>query len=339
MKNSLRSLALATALSSASLVLMAQTPAALKKADYLRPAEAVAPADNKPNAPRVELGKALFFDPRLSGSNWISCSNCHNPGLGWSDGLATGIGHGMKVLGRATPTILNTAFNPIQMWDGRKSTLEDQALGPIEADVEMAQDIPGLVRKLEAIPGYRKLFLQAYPGEGISGKTIAKAIATFERTVLSTESPFDRWMKGDDSAVDASVKRGLDVFRGPGNCEKCHSGFNFTDNGFHNIGVRSLGPKEDLGRFNERKVALMRGAFKTPTLRDIALTAPYMHNGIYGTLEEVVEHYVRGGDMKDNLSPNMKAIELTAQQKSDLVAFMRSLTGAPMHVSFPQLPQ
>ena len=307
--------------------------------DYLRPAQAPAPADNVPNAQRIELGRALFFDPRLSGSGWISCATCHNPALGWSDGLPTGIGDGMKPLPRATPTIVNAAFNPIQMWDGRKSSLEDQATGPIEASAEMAQQMPLLVKKLETVPGYRTLFAAAYPGEAIDSKTIAKALASFERTVLSTESPFDRWMRGDESAVSASAKRGFEVFRGAGNCETCHSGYNFTDNGFHNIGVKDNGAKPDLGRYNERKLALLKGAFKTPTLRDVALTAPYMHNGCYRTLEEVVDHYARGGDVKDNLSPDMKPITLSARDKADLVEFLRSLTGAPAAVTVPRLPQ
>jgi cytochrome c peroxidase len=305
---------------------------------YLRPATVPAPADNQTTPERVELGKALFFDPRLSGSNWISCATCHNPALGWSDGLATGIGHGMKQLGRATPTIINTAFNPIQMWDGRKSTLEDQALGPIGADVEMNQPLPELIAKLEQIDGYRTLFRKAYPNEPISEKTLAKAIASFERTVISTESPFDRWRMGDQSAVDAPVKRGFEVFTGKGNCVACHQGFNFTDNGFHNIGVKDVGAV-DLGRYNEKKLPSMKGAFKTPTLRDIALTAPYMRNGIYRTLDEVVEHYDRGGDVKENLSGNMKPLNLTAQEKADLVAFMNSLTGRHMAVAVPRLPQ
>jgi cytochrome c peroxidase len=305
---------------------------------WLRPAAAPAPADNQPTPARVELGKALFFDPRLSGSNWISCATCHNPGLGWSDGLATGWGHGMKKLGRATPTIVNAAFNPIQMWDGRKSSLEDQALGPIGADVEMNQPLPELIQKLSRIEGYRALFKKAYPGEEISESTVAKAIASFERTVLSTESPFDRWRRGDAGAVSDSVKRGFATFTGKANCQACHSGFNFTDNGFHNIGVKDEGAP-DVGRFAQRQLPTMKGAFKTPTLRDIALTAPYMRNGIYRTLDEVVEHYDRGGDVKDNLSREIKPLNLTAQEKADLVNFMKSLTGKPMHVAVPQLPQ
>jgi cytochrome c peroxidase len=244
----------------------------------------------------------------------------------------------MKQLGRATPTIINTAFNPIQMWDGRKSTLEDQALGPIGADVEMNQPLPELIAKLEQIDGYRTMFRKAYPNEPISEKTLAKAIASFERTVISTESPFDRWRMGDQSAVEAPVKRGFDVFTGKGNCVACHQGFNFTDNGFHNIGVKDIGAV-DLGRYNEKKLPSMKGAFKTPTLRDIALTAPYMRNGVYKTLDEVVEHYDRGGDVKENLSGNMKPLNLTAQEKADLVAFMNSLTGRHMAVAVPRLPQ
>jgi cytochrome c peroxidase len=305
---------------------------------YLRPQHAPAPADNLPSAARVKLGNALFFDPRLSGSNWISCATCHNPSLGWSDGLATGIGHDMKRLNRATPTILNAAFNPIQMWDGRKATLEDQALGPIQADVEMNQDLPELIKKLSAIPGYHPLFEAAYPGEGISGATISKAIASYERTVLSTESPFDRWRKGDEKAVSAPAKRGFKLFTGKAGCSNCHESYNFTDNGFHNIGLKSI-RGDDVGRFAQKPVAAMRGAFKTPTLRDIALTAPYMHNGIYATLEEVVDHYDRGGDVKDNLSGEIKPLALSPQEKAELVEFLKTLTGKPALVAVPRLPQ
>ena len=302
---------------------------------WLRPERAPEPADNRATPERVALGKALFFDPRLSGSDWISCASCHNPSLGWSDGLTTGIGDGMKRLKRATPTIVNAGFQPVLMWDGRHSSLEGQALGPIQADLEMNQDLPGLIKKLSAIDGYRVMFDRAYPGEGIAGPTIGKALASYERTVLSTESPFDRWRKGDERAVSASAKRGFELFDGKANCTACHQGFNFTDNGFHNIGIKG---STDVGRFEHRKVAVLKGAFKTPTLRDVALTAPYMHNGAYRTLEEVVEHYDRGGDATDNLDPEMKPLKLSAQEKADLVEFMKTLTGAPMNVVLPQLP-
>jgi cytochrome c peroxidase len=312
--------------------------AAPGKDPYLRPDAPPQPAENQTTPARVALGKTLFFDPRLSGSNWISCATCHNPALGWSDGLATGIGHGMSPLKRATPTILNSAFSKILMWDGRARDLEDQALGPVAAVVEMNQDIPGLVAKLSRIDGYAQMFEKAYPNEGISGKTIAKGIAAFERTVLSTESSFDRWRKGDPKAVSASARRGFALFTGKADCVACHQGYNFADDGFHNIGLKTVGTEEDLGRYAHRKVNVARGAFKTPTLRDVALSAPYMHNGIYKTLEEVVEHYDRGGDVKEHLDPNMKPLGLTAREKGDLVEFMRSLTGKPMDVTIPQLP-
>lgn len=334
----LKKLTLAGAASAAVLFAVGAAAADLARDPYLRPVIVPAPDDNKITPERVELGKALFFDPRLSGSNWISCATCHNPALGWSDGLATGYGHGMNRLGRATPTILNTAFNPIQMWDGRKRTLEDQALGPIGADVEMNQPLPDLIQKLSKIAGYQAMFRKAYPGEQISESTLAKAIASFERTVVSTEAPFDRWRMGDQGAVTEAVKRGFATFTGKANCVACHSGFNFTDNGFHNVGVKNAGA-EDVGRYAQRRLAALKGAFKTPTLRDIALTAPYMRNGSYRTLEEVVEHYDRGGDVKDNLSPEIKPLNLSRQEKADLVEFMKSLTGSPMQVSLPNLPQ
>jgi cytochrome c peroxidase len=309
---------------------------ALAQDPYLRPA-APEPSDNRGTPERVALGKALFFDPRLSGSNWISCASCHNPGLGWTDGLPTGIGDGMKKLRRATPTILNTAYTKLLMWDGRASTLEEQALGPIAAGEEMNQDIPALIAKLSSIAGYVELFGKAYPGQGITDKTIAKALAAFQRSIVSSESPFDRWRQGDPKAISTSARRGFELFDGKAKCTACHQGFNFTDNGFHNIGVKSTGAA-DLGRFEVRKVAISRGAFKTPTLRDVELTAPYMHNGLYRTLEEVVDHYDRGGDTTENLDPEMKPLSLSAQEKADLVAFMKSLTGTSVPVTVPQLP-
>jgi cytochrome c peroxidase len=305
---------------------------------WLRPDSAPAPADNLPNAARIELGQMLFFDPRLSRKANMSCASCHNPALGWSDGLPTAAGFDMQKLGRATPTILNTAFNPIQMWDGRKSTLEDQALGPIEAGGEMNMPLPEMVARLKSIHGYARKFEEAYPGQGISEVTVARAIASFERTVLSTESAFDRWRKGDEAAVSDSAKRGFALFTGKANCAICHSGYNFTDNGFHNIGLKSDGASYDVGRYAQKPLKSMRGAFKTPTLRDIALTAPYMRNGSYATLMEVVEHYDRGGDDKDNLSINITALNLSAGEKADLCAFMESLTGAPRVVNIPALP-
>ncbi len=305
-----------------------------QESPWLRPAAIPAPPDNQLTATRVELGKKLFFDPRLSGSNWISCATCHNPALGWSDGLPTAIGHGMRKLGRNTPTILNTAYNRFQFWDGRARTLEEQALGPIVAEEEMDQDLDELVEELKAIPGYVTLFEEAYPGEGITKETIAKALASFQRSIVSTESPFDRWQKGEENAVSDAVKRGFELFQGKARCVVCHQGFNFTDDGFHNVGLKGA---KDLGRYKLVKVKVLKHAFKTPTLRDVELTWPYMHDGRYRTLEEVIEHYNRGGDTKV-VDPNIQPLGLTKQEVADLVAFLKSLTGDPRPIEVPQLP-
>ena len=303
------------------------------KERYAEP-EIKEPLLNKTNEYRIKLGKTLFFDPRLSGSNWISCATCHNPAMGWSDGLPTAIGEGQKVLHRATPTILNTAFNHLQMWDGRFRSLEEQAMGPIGAKSEMNQDPEELVKELKAITGYVVMFNESYPGRGITPDTIAMALASFERTIVSTKAPFDRWVAGDENAISAAAKRGFKLFEGQANCSTCHSGYTFSDDGFHNIGLKSNDP----GRFTVKAVDVTKGAFKTPTLRNIAQTSPYMHNGAYKTLEEVIEHYVRGGDDKSNLSPNFKKALLNGPEKSDLIAFLKTLTGEPVELTYPDMP-
>jgi cytochrome c peroxidase len=305
---------------------------------FVRPAAPPMPADNAMTPARVELGRMLFFDPRLSGSSWISCATCHNPALGWSDGLPTAIGNGMKALQRHTPTILNAAYNKRQMWDGRFASLEEQALGPIGSEDEMNLNLGEMVRRLREIRGYRAHFERAYPGEGISAKTVAKAIASFERTIVSREAPFDRWQAGDEGAVTAGAKRGFELFRGKANCAACHQGGNFTDDGYHNIGVQQWPGVYDEGRFTKVAVKVLRGAHKTPSLRDVAYTAPYMHNGAYSTLRAVVEMYARGGDDHENLDPNIRKLDLTSAEVDDIVAFLESLSGEPVLVAAPQLP-
>lgn len=299
------------------------------------------PDDNKPNAARVSLGKMLFFDPRVSRDGNMSCATCHNPSFGWSDGLPTGRGFQSQVLSRATPTIVNAAYNTIQMWDGRKKTLEDQAIGPLETVPEMNTDLERFFAWMNGNEGYKKAFAKAYPGEPIDAETFKKAVASFERTVTSRTSPFDRWLAGDKKAMTQQQLRGLAVFvdKNKGNCVACHSAPNFTDNGFHNIGLASFGVETpDLGRFAYKKVASLKGAFKTPSLRDIERTAPYFHDGSAKTLMDVVEHYDRGGDVKTNLSPDIKPLNLSPSEKEDLVAFMTALTSPNKPVSLPQLP-
>jgi cytochrome c peroxidase len=325
------------AVSALSIILPASSQAqTADKKTFAFPEVVPEPADNKVTPARVELGKMLFFDPRLSGSRWISCATCHNPVLGWKDGLPTAIGNGMKVLKRSTPSIVNSAFNPLQMWDGRFHSLEEQAAGPMQAPGEMNGKMEDILAKLRSIPGYVQAFYEAYPGEGITQTTLAKAVASFERTIISRNAPFDAWVSGDESAISPSAKRGFDVFVGKANCANCHSGPNFTDDGFHNIGLKD---NDDLGRFAQTPIKISKGAFKTPTLRDVALTSPYMHNGAYSTLEEVIDHYDRGGDDKTNLDPNIKPLGLSEQEKKDLVEFLHTLSGQQMAITLPRLPE
>jgi cytochrome c peroxidase len=319
----------------------AATPAATKQDLAWRLGKVPSPASNPTTPAKVALGKILFFDPRLSGNGTMSCATCHNPSLGWSDGLKTGIGINGHVLARGTPTIVNTGANTQFMWDGRSKSLEDQALGPMKAAEEMHTDIPAMVRMLGSSAGYRDLFAKAFPGQAIDETTVAKAIAAFERSVVSNDSRFDRWLAGDRRALSAAEFRGWQVFQDPqrGNCATCHAGPNFTDNGFHNLGIAKAEGQADEGRFKVRALASMKGAFKTPTLRDVELTAPYFHDGSAPTLMAVVEHYERGGDDKSNLSKDIRPLKLSAQDKEDLVAFMKALSGRSRSVALPALPQ
>ncbi|NRF68467.1 c-type cytochrome [Aquincola sp. S2] len=308
---------------------------------WLLPKVAPAPADNKPTPARVELGKMLFFDPRLSSEKNLSCASCHSPLFGWSDGLPTAKGFKSKVLGRASPTVVNSAFTSLQMWDGRRASLEDQAMGPMESMDEMAMDLSALFKWLNSSPQYKAAFDKAYPGEAIDKTTTSKAIAAYERTIISADSPFDRWLRGDKKAMTTQQVRGFRLFNDPnkGNCMACHSAPNFTDGGFHNVGLAAYGKENpDVGRFAIKALPSMKGAFKTPTLRDIALTAPYFHDGSAATLMEVMEHYNKGGITKTDLSPNMKPLNLSDSEMKDIVSFMEALTTPPKAVSLPVLP-
>jgi cytochrome c peroxidase len=309
--------------------------AELKK-KYVRPQITVFPADNPYTSARELLGRTLFFDPRLSGSNFISCATCHNPGFSWSDGLPKGLGDGMKPLRRHTPTILNSAYCDLMFWDGRVDSLEAQALGPIQSPAEMNQPLTNVVKLVASIGDYQAMFKEAYPGEPVGAETLAKAIATFERTVVSGQAPFDRWISGDDNAIPAQAKRGFDLFNHKARCAQCHSGWNFTDNGFHDIGVDD----DDLGSGDIIKIEAMQHAVKTPTLRNVALRAPYMHNGSEFSLETVVDFYDRGGKAhRASLADEMQTLHLSADEKADLIAFLKTLTGVEKPVMLPALPR
>lgn len=309
--------------------------------EWLLPDKAPYPKGNKPNEARVELGKMLFFDPRLSGDGNMSCATCHSPLFGWSDGLPTAKGFKSQVLGRATPVVTNSAFYTLQMWDGRKKSLEDQAIGPMLSSAEMNVDIGSAIRFLNDSPVYVEAFKKAYPGEGVNENTLAKAIASFERTIISNNSPFDQWVKGDKKAMTAQQINGFKLFVNPekGNCAVCHSAPNFSDSGFHNIGLASWGHENpDMGRYAIKPLRLMKGAFKTPTIRDITLSAPYFHDGSAMTLEDVVTHYNKGGEVQTNLSPNMKTLNLSQSEQADLVEFMKALTTPPQPFTLPVIP-
>jgi len=305
------------------------------KTEYVRPAEIPFPEENPYSKSKADLGRTLFFDPRLSGANYISCATCHNPSFAWGDGLPKGIGHAMTRLGRRTPTILNLAWGELLMWDGRFETLEDQALGPMSAPVEMNQNMEAIVTELSQIPEYRTLFKVNFPGEGITVKNIAKAIATFERTVVSGIAPFDKWIGGDEDAINTAAKRGFDLFNGKANCVACHSGWNFTDDSFHDIGL----PDDDIGRGKQvPNVKVMQHAFKTPTLRNVVERAPYMHEGSLKNLHSVVRHYNDGFTKRESLSDQIYKLGLSDKEQADLVAFLKTLSSNDTPTAMPRLP-
>jgi cytochrome c peroxidase len=304
------------------------------KAQYQRPDTIPFPADNPYQAEKAALGKMLFFDPRLSINQNISCATCHNPSFGWEQALPLAVGAQNTALGRHNPTILNLAWGDKFFWDGRAATLEEQALGPIQSDVEMNMPLDVLIERVSGIEGYRPYFNSIF-SEGITAETIAKAIATFERTVVSGPSPFDRWIEGDESALSDSAKRGFELFNGKAKCSTCHSGWNFTDNKFHDIGLPTL----DEGRFViDPSSELNRHAFKTPGLRNITHRAPYMHNGSLANLDAVLVHYLSGGLPRPSRSPEIGFLPLMNDDLTDLKAFLHTLQGEDQPMSLPALP-
>jgi cytochrome c peroxidase len=306
------------------------------KAQYRRPVSIPFPKDDPYTPQKMALGKKLYFDTRISVTSAQSCASCHNPGFGWADGLAVGVGHGMAKLGRHSPTIINAAWGAVFMWDGRLADLEEQALGPIQSPGEMNMPIEQLMGRLASIGEYKPLFAGAFPGEDMSPKTLAKAIATYERTVVSERAPFDDWIDGNERAISEEAKRGFAVFNTKAQCSSCHEGWNFTNDGFQDIGL----PSDDIGRGKFLPGVLkMQHAFKTPGLREIARRSPYMHDGSIATLEQVVEHYDQGGVVRPSRSDLMKPLGLSAQDKSDLVAFLKTLTSNLDPTAVPVLPR
>ncbi|MGB0835059.1 MAG: cytochrome-c peroxidase [Psychrobium sp.] len=301
---------------------------------YKRPADIPFPSNNLYSSEKAALGKMLFFDPRLSRNFNMTCATCHNPSFGWEDATAGSTGAQNTVLPRHSPTVINAAWGDKFFWDGRSATLEDQALGPIESPIEMNTPIETVVERLSQVPQYRTWFQRVFGGEGITSLTIRKAIATYERTIVSGIAPFDRWIEGDEKAISASAKRGFELFNGKALCVTCHTGWNFTDNRFHDIALSG----DDKGRGALTNNPLENFAFKTPGLRNIGQRAPYMHDGRFKTLEEVIEHYASDLPRRESRSPLLINISLTSQEVQDLKAFMLTLTGQDTPVTLPLLP-
>jgi len=312
------------------------------------------PEDNQYSAEKKKLGKTLFFDPRLSKSGQIACASCHNPELGWTDNSTRSFGHNRQTGGRNSMTILNVAHAKELFWDGRASSLEDQARFPIPDKLEMNMDLEYAVDNLDKIAGYKPLFEAAFGDEEITIKKIQYAIATFERTVKSPKSKFDKFISGKlDRFTDEEVL-GLHIFRTKARCINCHNTGYFSDNQYHNDGQALFGAKdEDFGRYNITKNKKDIGAFRTPTLREVANTKPWMHHEHFPSLLDVVEYYNLGnpapiqkkylGTPRDSLipttSPILKRLELNKEEIDALLAFMNTLSTPTRRTIIPKLPQ
>ena len=298
------------------------------------PAEAPKLPQNDLTEEKVELGKMLYFEPRLSSSWLISCNTCHNLSLGGIDLMETSIGHGWQKGPRNAPTVLNAVYNLAQFWDGRAVDLAEQAKGPVQASVEMASDPERAVQTLRSIPEYRERFALAFPGETepVTFDNMALAIEAFEATLVTPGSPFDRWLAGDDAAMTAIQVEGLETFVSKG-CTGCHAGVNFGGQGYFAFGVvqapsDEIRPPEDKGRFAVTSTAVDEYVFKSPSLRNIELTAPYFHSGKVWSLEEAVS--IMG-------SAQLGAV-LTPEEVSAITVFLEALTGNQPEVEYPLLP-
>lgn len=300
--------------------------AAKIRASYRRPPAIPFPEHNPYSAPKTALGKTLFFDPLLSRSGTVSCATCHNPSLSWGDGLARAVGEDPNGLPLRAPTLIDVAFNEPLGWDGKFRDIESVTFGPITGRANMNMTESELIDRLSTSPAYVDAFASAYGDGAITRPRIEAALATFERTIVADESPFDRWIMGDEAAISAAAKRGFDIFNGKARCSNCHNGPSFTDGSFQDIGTAK---DDDIGRgrlFPSSQK--LRYTFKTPTLRNVAQRAPYMHDGSVATLEEVIELYDKGGIDRPSRSPSIRPLLLTATDKADLIAFLQTLSAS-----------
>ncbi len=305
-----------------------------KKTFQVLPAKAPAAKGNPSSPAKIALGKMLYFDPRLSASQLISCNTCHNLGLGGADLQQTSVGHGWQKGPRNAPTVLNAVFNVAQFWDGRAEDLKAQAKGPVQAGVEMANQPPRVVETLKSIPGYAPLFAKAFPGEQdpVTFDNVAKAIEAFEATLLTPDAPFDRYLKGDAKALTAAQRDGLALFMAKG-CTACHGGANLGGDAYHAFGVVEAPPADvrpagDTGRFKVTATESDRYAFRSPPLRNVALTQPYFHSGAVWKLADAVKI----------MGSAQLGIALSDAEAAKITEFLRSLTGRQPQGEYPVLP-
>ncbi len=299
--------------------------------DFLHPPlglpEVPFPKDNRPNRSKIELGKRLFFDSRLSEDGTVSCATCHSPEMAFADAQTISPGIAGRRGARNTPTLINVAFQPYQFWDGRVSSLEEQASHPLANPREMGSGSGIVLERLNRIPEYQTAFEEIFSSPA-TRETLGQALASFERTIFSAASPYDEYRAGRPGSMSALTLEGMRLFNGKAHCHLCHQGYNFSDGLFHNLGVGwKEGKFADPGRFGVTGIAKDMGAFKTPTLRQIAQTGPYMHDGRFPTLEAVVDFYGDGCMPNPHLDPLIQPLPLTIQEKLALVEFLRSLSG------------
>ena len=309
-------------------------PSSLKEA-YRRP-HAIPFPDQAAYSPQMAtLGKMLFFDPRISGAQNLSCASCHNPSFGYEVPVSGAIGSANTPLNRKANTVLNAAWSTSLFWDGRAKSLEAQANGPITAAAEMNGKFPEIVSRLKSVPEYSAWFDRLFPASGVTKDNLLTAIATYERTVMAGEAPFDRWVDGDDTAITAAAQRGFLLFNGKAGCANCHTGWNFTDNAFHDVGI----PDDDIGRGKyEPDNIKAQHAFKTPGLRNLSYRAPFGHHGQFADLVSIVAFYASGGAERPSKSELIKPFPISDDETKDLLAFLASLTAEKTETPLPNLP-
>ncbi len=307
------------------------------KARYRPPPAIPFPADNPFLAAKAELGRKLFFDRRLSGGETMSCATCHQPARNWTDANSVAVGEAGLPMARRAPTLVNAAFIDVLGWDGQFPDIESVTFNAITGVHVMNLTRSTALARIAADPDYARQFAAVFPDHAVTSRNMAAALATFERLIVSrSTSPFDRWVAGDETAIGADAKRGFQLFNGRARCAECHSGWAFTDGSFHDIGVAT---GDDLGRGRDFPNSVqLQYAFKTPTLRNVAERAPYMHDGSLHTLQDVIALYNRGGIDRPSRADPIRKLHLSTGDKADLIAFLHTLSGPVTAEPAPELP-